>query len=156
MPSGSDTLRRLGVFLLRTLLLYFLLLHAWMYFRADLSLAALSAGFIAAVLGAVVLERLRLRLWAAAALFLLAAALARLAAFGLFAALGRLAPGPRSDALGFLFDKHFFPGLPLWALAALFGFLHTRYPRFVLLEAALDALLLLGVFWAQGRYDIGL
>ena len=102
---------RLGVFLLRNLLLYFLLYHAYLYFRGDLNLLFLSIGFVLAVVLALWMNRLRLRLWAACLLFVLTVVCLRMLFFLVFRLQILLSPGPHTDFLFFTFDKDFFPGL---------------------------------------------
>ncbi|UCF95813.1 MAG: transglutaminase domain-containing protein [Spirochaetaceae bacterium] len=146
----------LGIFLVRNLLLYFLFFHAYLYFRADLDPVFLSVGFVLAVLLALLMDRLRLRFWAAFLLFVTTVFCLRLLFFLVFRLQAALSPGPHTDFLFFYFDKDFFPGLVPWMLVWLFNLLAFRYPRFVRLEAGFDALLLLVVFWSQGSYQISL
>ncbi len=147
---------KLGIFLVRNLLLYFLLLHACLYFRGDLDLIFLSAGFVLAVLVALGMGRLGLRLWAAGLLFVIVVFGLRLLFFLVFRLQAALSPGPHTDLLFFLFDKSFFPGLIPWTVVWLFNLLAFRYPEFVRWEAGFDSLLLLAVFWPQGNYRITL
>jgi transglutaminase-like putative cysteine protease len=146
--------RSLWVFLLRNALLYFLFVHAYAYLQEDLSLAFLTGGFAAAAVLAVVLEALRLRLWLALPSFLAAALAVRLLLFWIFGLQVLVAPSPETDFLFFLFDRNFVPALLPWLVIWLFNFLALRYPRFVRYEAAALSLLLVTVFWAQGRYRI--
>jgi len=147
---------KLGIFLVRNLLLYFLFFHAYLYFRDDLDLLFLSVGFVLAVLLALLMDRLRLRLWAACLLFGIVVFCLRLMFFLVFRFQAALSPGPHTDFLFFAFDKGFFPGLLPWTAVWLFNLLALRYPEFVRWEAGFDALLLLAVFWPQGNYRITL
>jgi transglutaminase-like putative cysteine protease len=147
---------KLGIFLVRNLLLYFLLLHAYLYFRGDLDLTFLSVGFVLAVLLALWMDRLSLRLWAAGLLFVIIVFCLRLLFFLVFRLQAAVSPGPHTDFLFFTFDKSFFPGLLPWTVVWLFNLLAFRYPEFVRWEAGFDALLLLTVFWPQGNYRITL
>ncbi|MBN2553143.1 MAG: hypothetical protein JXB06_10255 [Spirochaetales bacterium] len=145
---------KLGIFIVRNLLLYFLFFHAYLYFRGELDPFVLSAGFLLAVLLALGMNRLRLRLWAAFLAFLVAVFSLRLLFFLVFRVQSALSPGPHTDFLFFYFDRDFFPGLLPWMLVWLFNLLALRYPQFLRWEAGFDALLLLAVFWPQGNYRI--
>jgi len=147
---------QLGIFLIRNLLLYFLFFHAYLYFRGDLDLVFLSAGFVLAVLVALSMDRLGLRFWAACLLFLIVLFSLRLLFFLVFRLQAALSPGPHTDFLFFTFDKSYFPGLLPWTVVWLFNLLAFRYREFVRWEAGFDALLLLAVFWSQGNYRITL
>ena len=151
-PSRTE----LGIFVVRNLLLYFLFFHAYLHFRRELDLIFLSAGFVLAVLLALWMERLRLRLWLSLICFFLLALGLRLLFFLMFRLQAAISPGPHTDFLYFYFDKSFLPGLLPWSVVWLLNFLSLRHPRFVYLEAGLDALLLLAVFWSQGHYQITL
>ena len=146
----------LGIFLIRNLLLYFLFFHAYLYFRGDLDLVFLSVGFVLAVLFALSMDRLGLRLWAACLLFVVVLFCLRLLFFLVFRLQAALSPGPHTDFLFFTFDKSFFPGLLPWTVVWLFNLLAFRYREFVRWEAGFDALILLAVFWPQGNYRITL
>ena len=147
---------RLAIFVVRNLLLYFLFFHACLYFRDDLDLVLLSAGFVVAVLLALWMNRLGLRLWAASLLFVVALAGLRLLFFLVFRFQQALSPGPHTDFLFFTFDKSFLPGLLPWTVVWLFNLLAFRYAEFLRWEAGFDALIMLSVFWSQGNYRITL
>jgi transglutaminase-like putative cysteine protease len=145
---------KLGIFLIRNLLLYFLFFHAYLYFRVDLDLVFLSVGFVLAVLIALCMDRLGLRLWAACLLFIVVVICLRLLFFLVFRLQAATSPGPHTDFLFFTFDKNFFPGLLPWTVVWLFNLLVFRYPAFQRWEAGFVALLLLAVYWPQGNYRI--
>jgi hypothetical protein len=147
---------KLVIFVVRNLLLYFLFFHAYLYFRQDLNLVLLSAGFVVAVLLALWMERLGLRLWAACLLFALAAFFLRLMFFLVFRFQQALSPGPHTDFLFFVFDKSYLPGLLPWTVVWLFNFLAFRYAEFQRWEAGFDALIMMVIFWPQGNYRITL
>jgi transglutaminase-like putative cysteine protease len=147
---------KLAIFIVRNLLLYFLFFHAYLYFRGDLDLVLLSAGFVVAVLLALWMNRLALRLWAACLLFVVAVFCLRLLFFLVFRFQQALSPGPHTDFLFFTFDKSFLPGLFPWTVVWLFNLLAFRYDEFLRWEAGFDALIMLAVFWSQGNYRITL
>ena len=147
---------RLAIFVLRNLLLYFLFFHAYLYFRGDLDLVLLSAGFVVAVLLALWMNRLGLRLWSACLLFAVALVGLRFLFFLVFRFQQALSPGPHTDFLFFIFDKSFLPGLLPWTVVWLFNLLALRYDEFLRWEAGFDALIMLAVFWSQGSYRITL
>ena len=152
MPRGTVA----ALFLLRTAVLYFLLLNAFLQLRDELDLVFQSAAFLAAVLAALWMERARLRFLPS---FLLAAALPvalRALFFLVFRMQRSIASAPATDFLFLYFDKDFFPALAAYAVAWLFTFLALRRPGFVFLEAALNSLLLLLVFWTQAGYHLTL
>ncbi|HEY9596013.1 MAG TPA: transglutaminase-like domain-containing protein [Spirochaetia bacterium] len=153
MPRKSDA-RAILLFILRTLVLYVLLLHAFLQLKDQLDLAFQSASFALAVLTALWMERARLRLLPA----LVGAALLPLALRALFFLVFRLqravVSAPATDFLFFYFDKDFFPALASWAVAWLFTFLALRHRRFVFVEVALNAALLAAVLWTQAGYKI--
>ncbi len=144
------------LFLIRNLLLYFLFFHAYLYFRGDLDLIFLSAGFVLAVGLALWVERSRLRLWLAAVVFVAIAVGLRFLFFLVFRLQSALSPGPHTDFLFFSFDKNFFPSLFPWAVVWLFNVLYLRSESFVYLEVGLNAFLLLAVYWTQASYRITL
>ena len=148
--------RGFWVFLLRNLLLYFLLFSSYLYFKELFSLLFLSAGFILAVLLAHLLERLGLRLLPACLLALAVPLTLRLIFFLVFRVQIWISPEPSTDFLFFYFDKDFFPAVFPLILVWLFNFLALRRKSFVTIEAGLNALLLLLVFWSQGGYKMTL
>jgi transglutaminase-like putative cysteine protease len=147
---------KLSIFAVRNLLLYFLFFHAYLYFRGDLDLVLLSAGFVVAVLLALWMNRLSLRLWAAGLLFAAVLAGMRLLFFLVFRFQQGLSPGPHTDFLFFTFDRSYVPGLLPWTVVWLFNLLALRYAEFLRWEAGFDALIMLAVFWSQGNYRITL
>jgi hypothetical protein len=142
------------LFLLRNLLLYFLLLNSFLQLRDQLDLVFLSAALVIGVLAGLVMERLRLRFLPA----LVAAALLPVALRALFFLVFRLqraiASEPATDFLFFYFDKDFFPALVGYGAAWLFNFLALRHPRFPVVEAGLNSALLVIVFWSQAGYRL--
>ncbi len=145
-----------AIFLLRNLVLYFLLLNAFLQLREQLDLAFQSAAFLAGLLAAVWMEKSRLR-------FLPSLLLAAAVPFGLralfflvFRLERSIAPGQATDFLFLLFDKDFPAALMPFAVSWLFNFLALRRRGFVVIEVALNALLLLGVFWSQAGYRLSL
>ncbi|HVO39571.1 MAG TPA: hypothetical protein VMV03_11145, partial [Spirochaetia bacterium] len=154
MRERSESARSLVLFLLRNLLLYFLLLNSFLQLRDQLDLAFLSAALVLGVLAGLIMERLRLRFLPALA----AAALLPVALRALFFLVFRLqrviASEPATDFLFFYFDKDFFPALVGYGAAWLFNFLALRRPRFPVIEAGLNSALLVIVFWSQAGYRL--
>ena len=156
MRQQSERGRELALFLLRSLLLYFLLVNSFLQLRDQLDLAFQSAAFLAAVLAGLAMERARLRFLPS---LLLAAALPvalRVLFFLVFRLQRAIASGPATDFLFFYFDKDFFPALASYAVAWLFTFLSLRHRSFITVEAGLNSLLLLLVFWTQAGYHLTL
>lgn len=154
MPSRSERVRPVALFLLRSLLLYFLVVNAWLQLAGQLDLPFQSAAFLLAVLSALWMEKTRLR-------FLPALLIAALLPFGLralFFLVFRLqrviASAPATDFQFFYFDKDFHPALVAWGVAWLFTFLALRHRAFVVVEAALNSVLLVAVFWTQAGYRL--
>lgn len=138
------------------MVLYFLLVNAFLQLRDELDLVFQSAAFLMAVLAALWMEKARLRFLPS---FLIAAALPvalRALFFLVFRMQRAIASAPATDFLFLYFDKDFFPALAAYAVAWLFTFLSLRRPGFVFLEAALNSLLLLLVFWTQAGYRLNL
>jgi transglutaminase-like putative cysteine protease len=156
MRQQSERARELALFLLRSLLLYFLLVNSFLQLRDQLDLAFQSAAFLVAALAALAMEKARLRFLPS---LLLAAALPvvlRILFFLVFRLQRVIASGPATDFLFFYFDKDFFPSLAAYAIAWLFTFLALRHRSFLVVEAALNSLLLLLVFWTQAGYHLTL
>jgi transglutaminase-like putative cysteine protease len=156
MPSRSDRARRAALFLLRTALLAFLLVNAYLQLSDQLSLPFQAAAFLVAVATALWMERARLRFLPAAVIAALLPFALRVVFFLVFRLQRLIASAPATDFLFFLFDKDFFPALIPYVVAWLFTFLALRKPRFVLVEAGLNALLLILVFWTQAGYRLTL
>lgn len=156
MQRKPDLIRETLLFLLRNLLLYSLLVASFLQLQDVLDLAFQSAGFLLAVLASLWMAKARLRLvpslFAAAALpFVLRAA------FFVVFRLQRLgASVPATDFLFFLFDKDFFSALVPWGIAWLFNSLALRYRPFLVVEAGLNAVLLVVVLWSQAGYRLTL
>ncbi|MGA2975844.1 MAG: transglutaminase-like domain-containing protein [Spirochaetia bacterium] len=156
MRRRSERARETALFLLRNLLLYFLLVNAFLQLRDQLDLVFQSASFLIAILAAVWMERSRLRFLPSLALAAALPLLLRALFFLVFRAQRAVASAPATDFLFFYFDKDFYPALAAYAVAWLFNFLSLRVNRFVLVEAGLNALLLLLVFWTQAGYKLTL
>ncbi len=146
----------LAHFLLRNLVLYFLLVNSFLQLRDQLDLPFQSAAFLLGAALALWMERGRLR-------FLPALLLSSLLPFGLRAVFflvfrfqRALAAGPETDFLFMLFDKDFLPSLIPFAVAWLFNFLALRSRAFVFVEVGCNALLLVLVFWTQAGYRLSL
>ena len=156
MPQRSERVRRLSLFLLRNLVLYFLLVNSFLQLRDQLDLAFQSASFLLAVLAGLSMEKARLRFLPSLALAALLPVALRALFFLVFRMQRAIASGPATDFLFFFFDKDFFPALAAYAVAWLFTFLSLRYRVFILAEAGLNSLLLVLVFWTQAGYHLTL
>jgi transglutaminase-like putative cysteine protease len=154
MRSRSERARQAALFLLRNLLLYFLLLNAFLQLRGQLDLAFQSVAFAVAVCAGLWMERSRLRLLPAVALAALLPFALRALFFLVFRLQRTIASAPATDFLFFYFDRDFIPALVSWAVAWLFTFLALRRPGFVVIEAAINSLLLILVFWSQAGYRL--
>ena len=154
MPRRSETGRALALFLLRSLVLYFLLVNVFLQLSDQLVLPFQSAAFLLAVLAALAMEKSRLRFLPS----LVVAALLPFALRALFFLVFRMqravVAAPATDFLFFYFDKDFPPALVGYGIAWLFTFLALRHRRFVIVEAALNAILLILVFWTQAGYKL--
>jgi transglutaminase-like putative cysteine protease len=148
--------RQAALFVLRNLVLYFLLVNSFLQLREQLDPLFQSAAFLVAVLAALLMERSRIRILPAVALAAALPILARAAFFLVFRAQRAIASAPATDFLFFYFDKDFFPALAAYGVAWLFNFLALRLKTFVLIEAGLNGLLLVLVFWTQAGYTLTL
>jgi transglutaminase-like putative cysteine protease len=154
MRQPSDRGRELALFLLRSLLLYFLLVNSFLQLHDLLDLAFQSAAFLVAVLAGLAMERARLRFLPSLLLAALLPVALRVLFFLVFRLQRAIASGPATDFLFFYFDKDFFPALAAYAIAWVFTFLALRHRSFIAVEAALNSLLLLLVFWTQAGYHL--
>jgi len=151
-----ERIREALLFLLRNLLLYSLLMVSFLQLRDALDLVFQSAAFLLAVAASLWMAKARLRFLPS---LLLAAVLpaALRALFFLVFRLQRLAASvPATDFLFFLFDKDFFSALVPWGIAWLFNSLALRHRSFLPVEAGLNAVLLVFVFWTQAGYRLTL
>jgi transglutaminase-like putative cysteine protease len=154
MRSRSETARALALFLLRSLVLYFLLVNSFLQLSDQLNLLFQSASFLVAVLAALLMERSRLRFLPAVALAGILPVALRALFFLVFRMQRAVVAAPATDFLFFYFDKDFLPALVAYGVAWLFTFLALRHHRFVFIEAALNAILLVLVFWTQAGYKL--
>jgi len=154
MQRRSETARSLVLFLLRSLVLYFLLVNAFLQLSEQLNLPFQSASFLVAVLAALLMERSRLRFLPSLALAAGLPIALRALFFLVFRMQRAVIAAPATDFLFFYFDKDFLPALVGYAVAWLFTFLALRHRRFVFIEAALNAILLILVFWTQAGYKL--
>ena len=156
MRQRSERVRELALFLVRNLILYFLLVNSFLQLRDQLDLAFQSATFILAVLAGLWMEKARLRILPALALAAALPVALRAVFFLVFRMQRAIASGPATDFMFFYFDKDFFPALAAYAVAWLFNFLALRRRSFVVVETSLNALLIVLVFWTQAGYRLTL
>jgi len=156
MFNAFNMKRAALLFILRNLALYLLLINAFLHFKGELRLLFLSATFILALLLALWLEIARLRFLPSLLLVLFIPVLLRGIFFMVFGALQALSAGLEADLNFFYFDNDFFAALIPFFIVWLFNFLSLRYHLFVALEAALNALLLMVIFWSEANYRISL
>ena len=148
--------RQIFLFILRNLVLYFLLVNSFLQLRDQLDPVFQSAAFLLAVLGALLMERSRMRILPAVAAAAAIPLLARVIFFLVFRAQRAIVSAPATDFLFFYFDKDFFPALLAYGVAWLFNFLSLRLKPFVIIETGLNGLLLVLVFWTQAGYTLTL
>ncbi len=156
MRQRSERTRQLALFILRNLVLYFLLVNSFLQLREQLDPFFQSAAFMTAVLAALVMERARLRTLPALALAAALPILVRILFFLIFRTQRAIVSAPATDFLFYYFDKDFFPALAAYAVAWLFNFLSLRLKPFPFIEAGLNGLLLVLVFWTQAGYKLTL
>jgi transglutaminase-like putative cysteine protease len=156
MQQKSERGRQLALFILRNLVLYFLLVNSFLQLREQLDPIFQSASFLLAVLAAVAMEKSRLRTVPALAIAAALPVLLRVLFFLVFRTQRAIASAPATDFLFFYFDKDFFPALAAYAVAWLFNFLALRMKPFLFIEAGLNSLLLVLVFWTQAGYKLSL
>jgi hypothetical protein len=156
MQQRPEKIRLLSLFVLRNLLLYFLLVNSFLQLREQLDPLFQSASFLVAVLAAVAMERSRLRTLPALALAAALPVLLRVLFFLVFRTQRAIVSAPATDFLFFYFDKDFFPACAAYAVAWLFNFFALRMKPFLFIEAGLNGLLLVLVFWTQAGYKLTL
>ena len=156
MRVRSDSLQRFSLLLLRNLLLFFLLINSFLQLRDQLDLLFLTAALLLGICAGLVMERGRLRFLPSLALAIALPFALRALFFLVFRLQRAIASAPATDFLFFYFDKDFFPALAAYAVAWLYNFLAPRYPRFPVIEAAINAGLLIAVFWSQAGYRLTL
>jgi transglutaminase-like putative cysteine protease len=156
MPQRSERIRQIALFALRNLLLYFLLVNSFLQVREQLDPLFQSASFLVAVLAAVAMERSRLRILPAIALAAAIPVLLRVLFFLVFRTQRVIVSAPATDFLFFYFDKDFYPAVAAYAVAWLFNFFALRTKPFLFIEAGLNGLLLVLVFWTQAGYKLTL
>jgi transglutaminase-like putative cysteine protease len=148
--------RWLSLFVLRNLVLFFLLLNSFLQLRAQLDLIFLSAALLLGISAGLLMERARLRFLPSLALAVAIPVALRVVFFLVFRFQRALVSAPATDFLFFYFDKDFFPALASYGVAWLFNFLALRHPRFPVIEAALNSGLLVAVFWSQAGYRLSI
>ena len=156
MRQRSERVRELALFLIRNLVLYFLLVNSFFQLRDQLDLVFQSASFLLAVLAALWMEKARLRLLPALVLAAVLPVALRAVFFLVFRMQRAIASGPATDFMFFYFDKDFFPALVAYAVAWLFNFLALRRRSFIIVVTGLNALLIVLVFWTQAGYRLTL
>ena len=156
MRQRSERARQLALFILRNLVLYFLLVNSFLQLREQLDPLFQSAAFMAAVLAALAMERARLRTLPALALAAALPVLVRVLFFLIFRTQRAIVSAPATDFLFYYFDKDFFPALVAYGVTWLFNFLSLRLRPFLFIEAGLNGLLLVLVFWTQAGYKLTL
>jgi protein-glutamine gamma-glutamyltransferase len=156
MQKKPERSRQLVLFLLRNLVLYFLLVNSFLQLREQLDPLFQTAAFLAAVLAALAMERSRLRMLPAVALAAALPLAAHALFFLVFRAQRAIVSAPATDFLFFYFDKDFVPALAAYAVTWLFNFLALRRKTFVFIESGLNGLLLVLVFWTQAGYTLTL
>jgi transglutaminase-like putative cysteine protease len=154
MRRRSDHAGPLVLLLLRSVVLYILVFNVFLQLKDQLDLAFQSAMFLTAALAALWMERARMRFLPALLLAALVPLVLRILFFAVFRVQRAVVSAPATDFLFFLFDKDFFPSLLGYAVAWLFTFLSRRYRSFIVVEVALNSLLLLSVFWTQAGYKL--
>ena len=156
MHGKSESVRKLSLLLLRNLILFFLLLNAFLQLRDQLDLIFLSAALVLGIFAGLLTERARLRFLPALALAVALPIALRALFFLVFRLQRAIASAPATDFLFFYFDKDFFPALAGYAVAWLFNFLAMRHQRFPVIEAGINSVLLVTVFWSQAGYRLTL
>ena len=156
MQQKSERTRQFALFVLRNLVLYFLLVNSFLQLRGQLDPLFQSAAFLAAVLAALAMERARLRVLPALALAAAVPILVRILFFLVFRTQRAIVSAPATDFLFYYFDKDFVPALVAYGVTWLFNFLSLRLKPFLFIEAGLNGLLLVLVFWTQAGYKLTL
>ena len=156
MQQKPDRGRQLALFILRNVVLYFLLVNSFLQLREQLDPLFQSASFLVAVLAALAMEKSRLRTLPAVAIAAALPVLVRVLFFLVFRTQRAVVSAPATDFFFFYFDKDFFPALVAYAVAWLFNFLALRMKPFLFIEAGLNGLLLVLVFWTQAGYKLSL
>ncbi len=156
MRRKSERVRELALFLIRNLVLYFLLVNSFLQLRDQLDLVFQSASFVLAVLAGLWMEKARLRIVPALVLAAVLPVALRAVFFLVFRMQRAIASGPATDFMFFYFDKDFFPAITAYAIVWLFNFLALRRRSFIIIETGLNALLIVLVFWTQAGYRLTL
>ena len=151
---APDSIRRISLFVLRNLVLFFLLLNSFFQLRDQLDLVFLTAALLLGIFAGLLMERARLRFLPSLAAAIALPLALRAIFFLVFRLQRALISAPATDFLFFYFDKDFFPALAGYGAAWLFNFLALRYPRFPVIETALNSALLIAVFWSQAGYRL--
>ncbi|MBN2439739.1 MAG: transglutaminase domain-containing protein [Spirochaetales bacterium] len=148
--TGTDFI----IFILRNLVLYGLVFAAYLHFQDDVNILFISIAFSCAIIVAVVMENIKLRLLPAILSVVLITLMIRLLIFSIFSFLSPLDAGPDTDFFYLHFDKDFVPAMLPAGIAWFFNFYALRKPGFIHFEIGCNALFLLGIFFSQANYNI--
>jgi transglutaminase-like putative cysteine protease len=151
---GNAILPGVLIFVLRNLVLMSLVVNAYLHFKGELNLVFILVSFVLAVILAVWMERVKIKLVFAVLITVLTIVILRFVFFFVFRLFQPLDSGLEANFLYFYFDKDFFPSLIPCAVAWLFNFFALRYRWFIHVEAGLNSLFLAAVFATEAQFNI--
>ncbi len=140
------------IFLMRNLVLYFLLYNAFLHVKDILNLIFFSSAFLIALLASIWMEKSRLRALPALVITAVLPFVFRMVFFLVFNLQQRISPGIYTDFLNLFFDTNFYPAIVPFYIVCLFNFLALRSSRFISVEILLNSLLLVAVFWSDSNF----
>ncbi|HOV38633.1 MAG TPA: transglutaminase domain-containing protein [Spirochaetales bacterium] len=145
-----------SVFVLRTVLLFYLFYHWFLHFREYLSPLGIGFVFLFGVALAWIIHSSRLRTFSALILIgtiplLLYPLLTRLFLLG-----GTLYTGTYGDILALQIDRYFFLTILPLEIVTLTTVLFLRFPSYASLEPALHGLFLIALFFSEGPFRLHL
>ena len=152
--EGCSAGKRFTVFVLRNIVLYFLLFNIFLQVKDQVDISFLSVSFLFAVVLALWFEKSGLRFLPALLVIIAVPFIIRAFSFLIFRADQSISPGIISDFLFFNFDKDFYPSLVPFLITWFLNFMVLRYKSFTLVEVAVNSIFLLLVFWRQAHFRI--
>ncbi len=144
--------RGIAIFLMRNMVLYFLLYNAFLHVRDVLNLIFFSVVFIVALLISLWMEKSKLRVFPVILITAITPFFFRLVFFLVFWVEQSISPGVYTDFLNLFFDTNFYPTIIPFYIVCLFNFFALRSRKFIPLEVLLNSLILVVVFWSESNF----